>query len=69
MIIKLVQKQEFESELKELTKNQPVKRSSKLLNLNPFLDNNGIIRVGGRLINAHINYNQKFPIVLSYIIQ
>jgi hypothetical protein len=64
MIIKLVQKQEFESELKELTKNQPVKRSSKLLNLNPFLDNNGIIRVGGRLINAHINYDQKFPIVL-----
>jgi hypothetical protein len=64
MIIKLVQKQEFESELKELRKNQPVKRSSKLLNINPFLDNNGIIRVGGRLINAHINYDQKFPIVL-----
>lgn len=32
--------------------------------MNPFIDDNGILRVGGRLNNASINYDQKFPILL-----
>ncbi|XP_026482654.1 uncharacterized protein LOC113390608 [Ctenocephalides felis] len=35
-----------------------------LLQLNPFLDENNILRVGGRLENANIPYNQKHPIIL-----
>lgn len=38
--------------------------NSKLLTLTPFLDSDGIIRVGGRLKNAHIPFDQKYPIVL-----
>ncbi|KAL4134679.1 hypothetical protein QTP88_000194 [Uroleucon formosanum] len=52
------------SELKNLKSNLSVHRSSCLVKLNPFIDPNGILRVGGRLANAPIKYNTKFPIVL-----
>lgn len=32
--------------------------------LNPFLDNQGVIRVGGRLANSDFHYDQKHPIIL-----
>ena len=42
-----------------------VKASSKLLRLCPFIDDDGLIRVGGRLKNATtIDINQRHPIVL-----
>jgi hypothetical protein len=42
-----------------------VKKSlNPLIKLNPFLDADSIIRVGGRLVNANIFYNKKFPIVI-----
>ena len=34
--------------------------------LHPFLDDVGILRVGGRLKNALINYEAKHPIILPY---
>lgn len=41
-----------------------VHRKSRLLTLKPYLDENGLLRVGGRLRNAPITFAQKFPIVL-----
>lgn len=35
-----------------------------LLSLNPFLDINGILLVGGRLRNSHIDYTSKHTIIL-----
>jgi hypothetical protein len=32
--------------------------------LNPFMDNDVLVRVGGRLANADIDFNSKCPIVL-----
>ncbi|XP_063907415.1 uncharacterized protein LOC135125692 [Zophobas morio] len=63
-IIKLVQASEFLSEIHDLQRGREINKLSKLLKLDPFLDKRGILRVGGRLINADINYEQKFPIVL-----
>ncbi|GIY25713.1 uncharacterized protein CDAR_263721 [Caerostris darwini] len=37
---------------------------SKILSLNSFLDNSGILRVGGRLRHANIAYGHKHPILL-----
>ena len=37
---------------------------SSLLSLHPFIGENGLVRVGGRLKNALIPYSQKFPIIL-----
>ncbi|XP_076383571.1 uncharacterized protein LOC143260874 [Megalopta genalis] len=39
-------------------------KCNKLISLNPFLDDKGIIRVGGRLRNADIKYTQRYPIIL-----
>lgn len=32
--------------------------------MNPFSDDNGIIRIGGRFQNSSLNYNGKHPVVL-----
>ena len=64
LIVKLVQKQVFKDDLKQLIKDKQVGVSSKLKLLNPFLDKNNIIRVGGRITHSLVPYNQKHPILL-----
>lgn len=63
-IIKTCQAKEFPRELHSLTKQLQLDSKSKLLNLHPFLDSSGIIRVGGRLHHAPIEYGQRHPIIL-----
>ncbi|XP_074026866.1 uncharacterized protein [Leptinotarsa decemlineata] len=65
VLIKLMQSQEFGQEIHDLRKNQIVHIKSSLLPLSPFLDKEGIIRVGGRISKADITYDRKFPIVLA----
>ncbi|XP_048001299.1 uncharacterized protein LOC125238053 [Leguminivora glycinivorella] len=49
----------------ELTKNRCIAKGF-LAKLNLFIDNNNLIRVGGRLANsARFDYNKKHPILLS----
>lgn len=40
------------------------KRKSDLSRLDPFVDNDGILRVGGRLRRADLDYGEKHPILL-----
>lgn len=65
IILKLIQEQEFATELNLLKKNQPLPSNSKYLSLNVFLDNQGLIRVGGRL-SKHLSFShdQKYPVLL-----
>lgn len=65
IIIKCIQRSEFGSDIESLINNK-LNSDSKLLNLHPFLDENGILRVGGRLKNANINYDMKHPIIIPY---
>ncbi|KAK3735180.1 hypothetical protein QZH41_000467 [Actinostola sp. cb2023] len=77
VIIKLVQEQAFEEEinlLRSLEKPQQdecsertkasIKKGSSLYRLDPFLDDHGILRVGGRIKNSDFQYQVKHPIVL-----
>ena len=43
-----------------------VKGSSRLVSLDLFLDNNGIIRVGGRLNYASIKFSRKHQILIPH---
>lgn len=52
IIIKGIQKKSFYSEIQDLNKLKNVNASSKLFRLCPFIDDGGLIRVGGRLKNA-----------------
>lgn len=65
IIIKEVQGHEFEDEINSLKNKGHVNKKSKILSLNPFLDNKGILRVGGRLSNSNISDSAKHAIILS----
>lgn len=62
--IRNVQSMSFAEEMR-LTESNQIIRRGKLRKLNAKLDHTiGILRVGGRLTNARISYDQKFPMVL-----
>jgi len=62
-ILKLVQNDKFSVESKALQIGGSLKRS-RIANLSPFLDENQVIRVGGRLQKAQMSFTQKHPILL-----
>lgn len=64
VIIKIIQQTHFSKEYNHLCKKGEVPNNNKLLGLRPFLDSNGIIRVGGRLRNANLHYDSKHQILL-----
>lgn len=59
-----MQRQQFNNDIKEFKRTKSVPANSKLLSLNPFLDNEDILRVGDRLRNASLPYDSKHPILL-----
>ncbi|XP_011884045.1 PREDICTED: uncharacterized protein LOC105571183, partial [Vollenhovia emeryi] len=64
-IQKLVRvRQEFGSDIRQLEKSKSLPTNSRLLPLNPFLDDEHILRVGGRLKNANLAYESKHPLLL-----
>lgn len=63
-LIMLAQKTAFQAEIKALTERKKIPRTSDLLSLNPFLDKDGRIRVGGRLGNSTLGWDQKHPPIL-----
>ncbi|XP_038064113.1 uncharacterized protein LOC119734635 [Patiria miniata] len=79
-IIKLVQSESFPEEIRILTslnvndgdidrhlarkRNKSMKRTSSLFRLDPFIDNEGILRVGGRIRKADMSFEFKHPAIL-----
>lgn len=63
-VLKWVQEEEFKQELKCLMSDQDLPRKSLLVSLRPFIDKDGLIRVGGRLRHADISKEQRHPIIL-----
>ena len=67
IVVKSVQKEAFTEEFKALSpsgEEKTVPKSSNLLRLDPFLDPNGLLRVGGRLRNSTLEYQEKHPVLL-----
>ncbi|XP_053686518.1 uncharacterized protein LOC128736060 [Sabethes cyaneus] len=58
------QQQHFSGELSRLQLGLSVERNSPLYQLSPFLDGNGVVRVGGRLQQSDLSYDNKHPILL-----
>jgi len=65
-IIKTVQKECFPTEVQRLSEEKPVHKCSNILALCPFLDSNGILRVGGRLnkLKGSLPTGQLNPIIM-----
>ncbi|XP_028176820.1 uncharacterized protein LOC114364741 [Ostrinia furnacalis] len=65
VLAKFAQQESHPDVYHALVNNLPIK-SRHISGLDVFLDNSGLIRVGGRLQNSeHYSYNKKHPILLS----
>lgn len=63
-IFKAVQEDVYEEELKCLTQGIKVRRQSPLARLDPYIDENGLTRVGGRIHRADLEDQEKHPLIL-----
>ena len=64
-LIRHAQLTEFTEEWKAMTSHKPLPSNSKLLGLQPKLDDDGLMRSDGRLTHAEfLSYDVRFPIIL-----
>lgn len=63
-LVKLIQTKEFAEDIGFLIKNKNVSGNSSLKSLNPFLDKDGVVRVGGRLEHSSQHFDMKHQILL-----
>ncbi|XP_042857471.1 uncharacterized protein LOC122243811 [Penaeus japonicus] len=75
-ILRQIQHEAFEEEKQELkyltseeetTKAKPLKKGNRLYHLDPFLDKDGILRIGGRMRHANFTMNSKHPAILPKV--
>ncbi|XP_062558124.1 uncharacterized protein LOC134223001 [Armigeres subalbatus] len=64
-LCRLAQQQLFPAEISHLSSGEPVIKSSAMKWLKPYIDEDRIIRIGGRLRNVTLSDYVKHPIVLS----
>ena len=66
VIIRTIQMSDFTAEIQQLQKHNQIHKKSSILSLTPFLDENGIPRVGGRLEHGALSFDAKHPMILPY---
>lgn len=62
--IRIAQQSEFICEFHDLSNKKMVSNKSRLKTLQPFVDTDGFIRVGGRLQRSTLPYMQRHPLVI-----
>ena len=63
-IIREAQMESFPEEYARLSQGKGVRNHSLIVSLSPFLDSDNVMRVGGRLRNADLPYDEKHPRLL-----
>lgn len=63
-VIRIAQNEAFTAAIQALLQNKPLEPKSQLLQLNPYIDDHKILRVGGRFEQSNFNYCKKHPIIL-----
>ena len=64
VIIKSVQHETYREEIKCLKNSKALPKASPLIKLSPVKDEDGLLRVGGRLDRADLTNNERHPIIL-----
>ena len=65
-IFKLLQQEQFGEEMKSLKAEKEIPKGTKILQLSPFLDEEGLIRAKGRIGKSQLDFNAKHPILLHW---
>ncbi|XP_068247720.1 uncharacterized protein [Palaemon carinicauda] len=63
-LIYCIQREVFSAEIKVLLGKKAIPQWAKLRNLDPFLDDKGLIRIRGRLEFSNLNYDTKHPVII-----
>ncbi|XP_060071093.1 uncharacterized protein LOC132551006 [Ylistrum balloti] len=63
-VIKQVQQESFSEDISCFQDKKPLPRNSSILSLNPFLDKDGLLKVGGRLNRADLDKSEMHPWIL-----
>ncbi|XP_065355015.1 uncharacterized protein LOC135949392 [Calliphora vicina] len=63
-LISIAQRTYFGEDYNRLKENKSLSRKSRLLSLSPFIDNDDLLRVGGRLGNSGLSYGERHPIIV-----
>ena len=65
-VIRMAQATAFSKEIRQLTSNKALPNKSPLRKLNPFVAEDGILRVGGRLSHSNLSREAKHPPILPF---
>ena len=65
-ILKYVQNRMYSKELKSLSSGVTVSKDSSVRGLDPFVDSDGLLRVGGRIKGSNLVYDAKHPILVPH---
>ncbi|XP_033728036.1 uncharacterized protein LOC117317344 [Pecten maximus] len=65
-ILKEIQKDHFSGEIHCIREGRSIPRNSSIIGLSPFMDSNGVLRVGGRLAKGkdHLHHTDLHPIII-----
>ena len=63
-IVRASQRRHFSDELKLMERNEYVKKRSRIYKLDPYIDGNGLLRVGGWLNQSTMDESVKHPLSL-----
>ena len=66
LIVRETQKHSFSETYSRLIKKQTLLNNDSLASLNPFIDSQGLLRVGGRLGRSDLQYDEKHPVLLPH---
>ncbi len=64
IIIRVAQEEVYSQEIKCIKKQERIPKSSPLHTLDPFIDEQGLLRVGGRLHRSSLNQSEKTPLII-----
>lgn len=70
ILLRQAQVESFSLEVEALTKDKAIAKNSRLVKLSPFIDeNDGLLRVGGRIQDAPVAYDTRHPIIVLWKIE
>ena len=63
-VIEVYKKKAFHKEISILENGRAMSSQSSIFKLDPFLDNDGELRIGGKINSANLDYRLKHPVLL-----